>query len=142
MNLLFGEDERIARWVLGQIPHMSAGFGESKALGVVDQDLNIIGGVVYHEYRRNDIQISCAAISRRWLCRKFLHAMFFYPFVTLGCDRVSSCIPARNSHTRRFIESLGFKEEGVIRRGFLDDDCVIYGLLHEECKFIKGENNG
>lgn len=141
MNLVFGEDERIARWVLGQIPHMSVGFGESKALGVIDKDFKILGGVVYHDYRKNDIQISCASITRRWLCRKFLHAMFFYPFVTLGCDRVTSCIPAKNTHTRRFIESLGFTQEGIMRRGFIEDDCVIYGLLHNECKWI-GENNG
>jgi RimJ/RimL family protein N-acetyltransferase len=142
MNLVYGEDERIARWVHGKIPHMLTGFENMKALGVVDDALNIIGGVVYHEYRGNDIQISCASVSRRWLCRKFLHAMFFYPFITLGCDRVSSCVPSRNMHTRRFIEGLGFQTEGVMRRGFAADDCVIYGLLREECKFIKGENNG
>lgn len=141
MNLVFGEDERIARWVLGQIPHMSHGFGESRALGVVDKDLKILGGVVYHEYRKNDIQMSCASITRRWLCRGFLHAIFFYPFVTLGCDRVTSCIPAKNAHTRRFIESLGFTQEGIMRRGFIGDDCVVYGLLHDECKWI-GANNG
>lgn len=141
MNLVFGEDERIARWVHAQIPHMPTGFENMKALGVVDAEMNIIGGIVYHEYRGNDIQISCASISRRWLCRNFIRSMFHYPFVQLGCDRVTSCIPAKNSHTRRFIEGLGFKEEGTMRRGFADDDCIIYGLLREECKFI-GVNHG
>lgn len=142
MNLVYGEDERIARWVHGQIPHMPTGFAGMKALGVVDHDFRILGGVVYHEYRGNDIQISCASVSRRWLCRKFLYAMFFYPFTTLGCDRVTSCVPAKNMHTRRFIEGLGFKQEGIMRRGFIEDDCVIYGLLHDECKWIGAKNHG
>ena len=141
MNLVFGEDERIARWVHAQIPHMPAGFGEAKALGVVDASLSILGGVVFHEYRGNDIQMSCAAVSRRWLNRQFLFAIFYYPFITLGCERVTSFVPANNKHTRRFLEGLGFIQEGIMRRGFIEDDCAIYGMLRSECKWI-GEKNG
>ena len=137
MILVYGRDVEVAAWVAAQIPHMPTGFIDMKAIGVADAAGALIGGAVYHEFRGNDIQISCAAVSRRWLNKRFIKAMFVYPFIQLGCDRVTSCIPSRNAHTRRFIEGLGFKEEGSMRRGFIGDDCIIYGMLREECKYIK-----
>lgn len=132
----------MAAWVAQQIPHMPTGFKDMSAIGVMDERGELVGGVVYHEFRGNDIQMSCAATSRRWLTAKFLRAIFAYPFVQLGCDRATSCVPARNAHTRRFCEGFGFKQEGVMRRGFGGDDCVMYGLLKEECKFLKDTDHG
>lgn len=142
MRIILGDDEVIAAWVHSRIPHMPTGFKEMKTMAVADENGTPLGAAVFHEYRGNDIQVSCAADSRRWLNRGILRAIFSYPFIQLGVDRLTSCVPARNAHTRRFIESLGFQVEGIMRRGFPDDDCVIYGLLKEECKWIKGENNG
>lgn len=142
MKLVFGQDERIADWVHQRIPHMPTGFVGMKTIGVTDDFGIPLGAAVFHEYRGNDIQISCAADSRRWLTRGAIQAIFKYPFVQLGVDRLTSCVPYKNAHTRRFIESLGFKVEGIMRRGFHGDDCVIYGMLKEECKWIKGVNNG
>lgn len=141
MNLIFGQDEAVATWVAAQIPHMPTSFREMAAIGVADDGM-LLGAVVYHEFRGNDIQMSCAAISGRWLTRRFLNAMFSYPFIQLKCDRVTSFIPSKNEHTRRFCEGFGFKQEGIMRRGFLNDDCVMYGLLKEECKWIRENNNG
>lgn len=130
----------VADWVAGQIPHVSS-FKDMAAIGV-ERDGVLVGGVVYHEFRGNDVQMSCAATSRRWLKEGFLRALFAYPFAQLGCDRVSSFAPKGNTHTRRFLEKLGFKEEGNMRRGFVGDDCILYGMLREECKWIKGINHG
>lgn len=140
MNLVLGHDAEVADWVAGRIPHVT-GFKDMAAIGI-ERDGDLVGGVVYHEYRGNDIQMSCAAISPRWLTEGFIRALFVYPFVTLKCDRVSSFTPKGNTHTRRFLEKLGFEEEGNMRRGFVDDDCILYGMLKEECKWIKGFNHG
>lgn len=140
MRLVLGKDAMVANWVTDLIPHVS-GFKDMAAIGV-ERAGHLIGGVVYHEYRGNDIQISCAATSQRWLTEGVLRALFVYPFITLGCDRVSSFTPKGNAHTRRFLEKLGFMEEGNMRRGFVGDDCILYGMLKEECKWIKGFNHG
>lgn len=140
MKLLYGCDENVSEWVAQRIPHMPTGFKDAKAIGVVSND-QLIGAIVFHEYRVNDIQISVASISKRWLSKSILNAFFSYPFLQLGCDRVTSFIPKKNKQTREFVEGIGFKEEGNIRRGFLDDDCIVYGMLYEECKWIK-DNHG
>lgn len=140
MRLVLGQDAAVAAWVAERIPHVT-GFKDMAAIGVTRGGA-MVGGVVYHEYRGNDIQMSTAAAGPCWLTEGILRALFVYPFITLACDRVSAFAPKGNAHTRRFLEKLGFVEEGNMRRGFVGDDCIVYGMLKEECKWIKGFNHG
>lgn len=141
MRLHFGDEALVSAWVAQRIPHVES-FGNSATLGVMDDHGLPLGAVVYHEFRGNDIQMSCAAESAGWLSRKVLKAIFRYPFVQLRCHRVTAMTPARNKHTREFLEKVGFKQEGLMRQGFIDDDCVVYGMLRDECKWIEGVNHG
>ena len=115
-------------------------FGQCAAIGI-EQDSKLIAGVVYHAYSGgNDIQMSVAADSKRWLSRDVLRALFAYPFVQVRCDRVTALTMKSNRSTRKFLLGIGFDEEGNIRRGFRTDDCIVYGMLREECKWIRGKN--
>ena len=62
-----------------------------------------------------------------------------YPFVQLDCQRATVIVRKKNKRSRKFVEWLGFRQEGCCRRGFKDDDAIIYGLLREECRWIKEE---
>lgn len=135
--LVLGQDQAVASWAAARIPHVTD-FGDCAAIGVRDEAGCDLGAVVFHEYRDNDIQMSCAADSPRWLNRSILRALFHYPFKQLQVERVTAFAPARNAHTRSFLARVGFVQEGVMRRGFQDDDCVIYGMLRDECAWIKG----
>lgn len=143
-RMLFGQDATVADWVAERIPHVDGAFRDCAAIGVADEAGRILGGVVYHDYRGNDVQMSLAG-TPGWLSRSALTVFFRYPFAQLGCDRVTCFVPARNIRTRAFCEKFGFTQEGVIRRGFAvptPDDCIVYGLLHEECKFLKDSRHG
>jgi len=141
LNLVLNRSDELAAWVARRIPHVDS-FGQCAAIGV-ERGGECVGAVVYHEYRGNDIQLSCAATSPRWLSRAALRSIFAYPFIQLQVDRVTAFTPARARATRQFLESTGFIQEGIMRRGFDDDDCVVYGMLREECKWIEqGENHG
>lgn len=141
IDLLYGQDQEVMEWVRDKIPHMDGGtFSNFGAIGVTSNGA-LIGGVVYHEYKLTDIQMSGAAISKKWLSHYRLMKIFSYPFIQLGCRRVTMLVPLRNSETRNFVEGLGFKQEGVLRQAFLDGDCVVYGMLKQECKWI-GVRNG
>jgi RimJ/RimL family protein N-acetyltransferase len=140
VTLIIDQPDTVSAWVASHIPHVDR-FANMAAIGV-ERDGALIGGVVYHEYRGNDIQLSCAATTRRWLSEGVLRALFAYPFITLQCERITSFTPSRNTHTRRFLEKLGFIEEGNMRHGFAGDDCIIYGMLKQECKWIEGFNHG
>ena len=67
--------------------------------------------------------------------------VFDYPFEILGLRRVSSySIEGVTDKAGRFLEGLGFKQEGVIRnRARKPDgsyaDIKIYGLLREEARW-------
>lgn len=136
-----GMHQNIANWVAERIPHVES-FEKSTTIGVMDEKGDPIGAVVYHEYRDGGIQMSCAATSRHWLSSKVLGSIFRYPFKQLECARVTALTPSKNVHTRQFLERLGFVQEGVMRRGFGNDDCVVYGMLREECKWMREDNHG
>lgn len=133
--------QQIADWVAERIPHVT-GFEKMMTIGVMSNGGVPLGAVVYHDFRDKDIQLSCAADSCRWLSKAILTSIFAYPFRQLKCSRVTALAPARNGHTRRFLERLGFMQEGLMRQGFNDDDCVVYGMLRAECKWIERENHG
>ncbi len=139
-NLVFGQDGKVADWVASQIDHVD-GFIAYAAIGI-ERDGELVGGVVYHENRGNDIQISCAASKAHWLSQGSLRALFYYPFMQLKVDRMTAFTPSRSKGTRRFLSHLGFVQEGIMRQGFKGDDCIIYGMLRDECKWIKGLNHG
>jgi len=140
VKLVLGEDATVAAWVAARIPGRVE-FKDMRAIGIERAGVPV-GGVVYHEYRGNDIQMSCAATTIRWLDKGVLRALFAYPFVHLKCDRVSAYTGVDATHTRQFLERLGFVQEGVVRRGFEEGDCVLYGMLVEECKWIKELQHG
>jgi RimJ/RimL family protein N-acetyltransferase len=124
----------VARWVgdcLG-----IADFGPCAAIGICNED-GLIAGVVYNWYRQANIEITCAAISPRWCTSRILSGLFWYPFGQIGCHRVTCVVEHTNQTVRVFLRRLGFTEEGVMRRSYLNgNDAVIHGMLREECRWI------
>lgn len=57
---------------------------------------------------------------------------FDYPFRQLGCLRITARVQSTNERSIRLVERLGFKAEGLIRKGTPEADVWIYGLLKEE----------
>lgn len=57
-------------------------------------------------------------------------------FRSLGLHRIEADIDPRNEASRRLLQSLGFRSEGLLRQRFLVDgeatDSEIFGLLHDE----------
>ena len=134
-SILIGADEFVAGLVASHIPHMQGkSFGHFTALGVV-RDETLIGGVVYHGYLGHDCQVSI------WIDRATFmpwRALFEYPFGQLNCERITAVVGKRNKRSRRLVEKLGFKLEGVHRKG-LDgfEDAMSYGMLKSECRWRK-----
>lgn len=136
MKLVLTEGPNVAAWVAARIPQMtgSQDFGPCDAIGVVSEDGTPLGGVVFHGYqpRFGNMELSMASDSPRWLTRRLISGILAYPFDQHGVQRVTALTPKRNAACRRFLELFGFKREGVIRRGFGDDDMIVSGLLRSE----------
>lgn len=134
--LLLGHDEAVAAWVASRLPHVGeAGFGPCRGIGLAVEG-KLIGGVVYHAYleKYRSVHLSMAATSPRWATPGTVRALLSYPFRDLGCVRVTMTIDRRNRRARRLAEGLGFKLEGVMRKGFGKADAVIYGMLSSEAE--------
>ncbi len=145
MRLVLGRDAMVAEWVGFHIPHVGSGpaFGACSAIGVESEDGQPLGGVVFSNYQPScrSIEASFAAASPRWLTRTMIRGIMSYPFDQLRCQRVTTVTPRKNKAARRFIEVFGFKREGLVRKGFGDDDAVISGLLEREWRASRWANS-
>jgi RimJ/RimL family protein N-acetyltransferase len=136
VRLVLDRSPAVAAWVAGRIPQMTgaADFGPSTAIGVVSEDGRALGGVVFHNYqpRFRNIEVSFASETPRWLTRNLIRQILAYPFDQLACQRITAITPKRAKAARAFLDHFGFKREGVVRRGFGNDDAVISGMLKRE----------
>ena len=143
-SLLIGADEMVAEMVRQHTPvsHVREfGFGPCVAFGIVRSG-RLIGGVVFNNYRGHDIHVSVAFNGRGRVLPGDVRALCDYPFGQLGCKRVTAITGKKNKRARKILERIGFTLEGVARRG-LDgfEDAMIFGLLRENCKWLKSNDD-
>jgi RimJ/RimL family protein N-acetyltransferase len=133
-RVILNERDRCAEWARQRIPHVPSWGEWCETIGLED-DGELLAVVVYNLYSGADIAMHIAAVpGRRWMTREFLRVAFRYPFVQLGCRRVSGFVPASNADAQRFDEHLGFRREGLMRHALPDDDIIVYGMLREEAR--------
>ena len=133
-RVILNERDRCAEWARQRIPHVPSWGEWCEAIGL-EEDGELLAVVVFNLYSGADIAMHIAAVpGRRWMTREFLRVAFRYPFVQLGCRRVSGYVPASNADAQRFDEHLGFRREGLMRHALPDDDIIVYGMLREEAR--------
>lgn len=136
MKLQFGKDELVAEWIASRIPHLRGeGLGPCVTMHVTDDACTkILGAVAFQNHRPQyrSIEWSAAADTANWLTPKIINQIMRYPFVQLGCVRITAFIAKRNTRSRDFQERFGFKQEGTLRRQFGGDDCLVFGMLKSD----------
>ena len=83
LRYVFDRPEIVANCVAMLIPRCrSRGFGNCSAIGVIDEDGKLIGGIVYNHWDPDAgrVEIHGAAVHPRWLTRQTIFHMFNYPF--------------------------------------------------------------
>ena len=133
---IYGQDARVLDFMDKYLPDCKFS-GSENTLGV-EQDGELIAGVVFEGYTGSSISIHVAALEGRlWLSKEFLFRVFAYPFLQLECNRVTGLVRVDNPKAQKLDEHLGFIREGVMRRGATDGtDYIIYGMLKEECRWL------
>lgn len=134
-RLVFSEPGRVYAFVRERVkvPLTS----NVKAIGL-ERRGELIAGVLYDGFTGPNIWMHVAAKSgARWATREFLRAAFSYPFLQLGCDRVSGAVDASNSQARRFDEHLGFEEEARLKGAAADGgDVILYVMWKKDCRYV------
>ena len=130
-------DEQVAEWVCEHISDLDLTDAEYTAIGQLNHGGSIIGGAVFTRFTQRDIHIHCAGIGKHWMTRRFLGEVYRYVFLGLACRRTTVMIRRSNEQSIRFVTSLGYQYEGVLRAYMPDnEDCLIFGMLREECRWL------
>lgn len=133
-----GIDEQVAQFVMKLNPGMTMGETPFTAMGQLDATGNLVGGVVFNNYTTRDIHMHVAGVGSHWLNRRFIGEVFRYIFHQLGCRRCTGLVARSNEHAQQFDLKLGFMYEGVLRAHLPnDEDAFIFGMLREECRWLK-----
>lgn len=129
--------EGMCRWAG---PRIGASYDPVKTSGISVFCENGCATVLYTDWQPEvDIRMHVAA-EGHWLSRTALATFFGFPFQGLGVRRVTAAVAKRNKRARRLDEALQFKYEGNQRKACTNgDDLIWYGMLREECKWLRDE---
>lgn len=140
-RLIYGHDRVVAEFVASKIQGFDGQLDKNDyvAIGVINDNRELIAGVIYNEYRPPvDIRENFASVCPTWASKYTLKHLFAFPFIHLGVRRMTGIIGANNQRSIDLTERLGFKLEGRARKAMDDgEDALIYGMLKEECPWIK-----
>lgn len=129
-------DRSVAEWVLLHFPEFNGRYNVYKAVAFLDEQERICGALIMTDYKGFDADLSIYAPGVAW-DRTTLKALFDWAFNQLGLSRLTVRIEKKNKVSRRFVERIGWRLEGVIRKGYDGKrDACIYGLLKGDCKFL------
>ena len=118
-----------------RIPFMDPeGFGPCQAIGIVDNNGRVIGGVVFHGWNKHyrSIEMSSAADNAKWLSKRVIAGILSYPFEQLSVERIACVTTPGDKRTRHLLEGIGMKYEGTGRKVFGELDGVSYSLVRDD----------
>ena len=136
LDYVFGHDQLVAEFVASLIPECrTRGFGKCKAIGIVNEKGQLLGGLVYRNWcpEVGTIEISGAAVpGTNWLSRRTVNIMYDYPFYQCGCQMVIKTTMADNFIVLRIMAAVGFSLHTIKRLGGRDRDGVVGTLTVEQ----------
>ena len=97
----------------------------------------ILGVVVFSRFMDHNCELSVAAISPKFITRKFLHVLFYYAFITAGKRRITAVVEDGNMIALDMDKRLGFVQEGRLKHWYGEKDGIILRMLREECRFLE-----
>lgn len=111
----------------------------------VHDDGRLIGGVLYHHFSPDTgvMEMSAAAVDRRWLTRPVLQAMFTVPFSVFACQLVVLRVSERNTQMLRIAKAYGFNAHVIPRLRGRDEAEHILTLSDDDWRanrFNKGRS--
>lgn len=139
--LAYGMQEAVGEYLTAKFPALCsiAPYRPHAAIGFVNGEGVLVGGIGAHLVNGYDAEISIYLEPKsgfildpctvRQLCRQ--------AFVDAGLVRVTAIVAKRNLRARKLLEGLGFKLEGIKRRGFDGRrHGAQYSMLAEDCAWL------
>lgn len=108
-------------------------------MGVLGRAGNIAAGLVFHNWDPGAgvIEVSAAAISRKWLTRRVATEAMTYAFQTCACQTVLARYSEQNTPARKIWAALGSTETHIPRLYGRETDGVVATLTDDVWGFSK-----
>lgn len=125
--------EKVAPWVSKKM--LGARFKADEAIGL-ERDGEIVAGVVYEDW--NGASFVCHIAVEGRMTPGYLGAIFHYPFVHCGAQKIIAPVAESNEDSVAFVENLGFRLEHRILDAHPDGAIRLYSMTADNCRFIGG----
>lgn len=125
----------VGPWVAARI---FGAWNGTPAIGL-ERGGNMVAGVIYENWNRRSIM--CHIAVQGLMTPAYLGAIFHYPFVYLGCDKIIAPVSEGNADSIKFVKKLGFQEEARLHDAHPDGSLLLFTMERHKCKFI-GERYG
>lgn len=105
---------------------------------------DLIAGTLYHNWHPEAgvIELSSFSLSKRWLTRRVIRAMFALPFVRLGCQLVVLRVSERNTGMCQIARTFGFTEVYIPRLRSRDEGEFIFSYTDDQWRQSKYFKDG
>lgn len=121
------ENNALKLWITERVKDYRSG-PYTMCVGV-ERSEKLVAVVAWDNYRGRDIEVTFAADSPRWATRQTVATLLSYPFLQLGCQRITSFVYKSNKRARKLNLGLGFKQEGCHRHAGRNLEPVLsYGM--------------
>jgi len=137
IDIIHDKNDEIALWVCKKLQISQDWLGDNLTFGFYNENKRL-GGLIFHDYEPNhSIWWTIYASDKHWCTRRVLQKMFDTAFNELHCRRINLLVCSDNETCLKFVQKLGFKPEGFLRK-YLDNgkDCYFFGMLQEECPWL------
>lgn len=99
---------------------------------VVFDDSRIMSVCGFANPHYNRVEVSWGSVSPAWVTRRNVLGLLSYGYQP-GVRALTAVVRKSNKRSRRFIEAIGFVNEGTLRKaGEKDENLIVYGMLREE----------
>ena len=115
---------------------LGIGFGSDAFFigNVLNGELRAV--TVYCNFQGKSCQTHICGKGSNWMTKKYLWAIFDYPFKKQGLKVILGVISGANKKSLKLSRHLGFKEIAIIEDAHKDGDLVIMTMKSSECRWL------
>ena len=119
-GLVVGDDARVAAWTYAAFKLFPVPV--IKALGVVNEDGFLVGGILFQNY--NGVNVNLSYYGPGTVSGGIVRAISRICISELHVARLTIIVPKKNKRLLRSVQRFGFRLEGVQRRFYGHRDCA------------------
>lgn len=129
MQLVYGQDQRVTRWVAGQCgnDHPTPACA---SIGV-ERDGELVAGV-YFDGRTETNVFAHIASTCKVMPAELLYVTAKFAFLELACKRMTFSVSSDNERCLSFVRSMGAEHECTLKQGKAGADIYLF-VLWEDC---------